>query len=114
MLESKEKYFNQVITTSQVGYEISEFAKSKNVSQIVIFTQDKIKKDMSWANSISDHVVILGDSEKAKDISSALDSINYLAQINADRDTLLIAYGGGSVSDHVGFVASIFNPHIGL
>ena len=108
MLESKEKYFNQVITTSQVGYEISEFAKSKNVSQIVIFTQDKIKKDMSWANSISDQVVMLSDSEKAKDISSALDSINYLAQINADRDTLLIAYGGGSVSDHVGFVASIF------
>ena len=112
MLETKEKYSNQVITTSRLGYEVNSFAQSVNISQIVIFTQDKIKKDMSWADNFSNHVVVLNDSEKAKDISSALDSINYLAQIKADRDTLLIAYGGGSVSDHVGFVASIFKRGI--
>ena len=112
MLETKEKYSNQVITTSRLGYEVNSFAQSVNISQIVIFTQDKIKKDMSWADNFSNHVVVLNDSEKAKDISSALDSINYLAQIKADRDTLLIAYGGGSVSDHVGFVASVFKRGI--
>ena len=112
MLEAKEKYSNQVITTSRLGYEVNSFAQSVNISQIVIFTQDKIKKDMSWADNFSNHVVVLNDSEKAKDISSALDSINYLAQIKADRNTLLIAYGGGSVSDHVGFVASVFKRGI--
>ena len=112
MLEAKEKYSNQVIITSRLGYEVDRFAQSANISQIVIFTQDNIKKDMSWATNFSNHVVVLNDSEKAKDISSALDSINYLAQIKADRDTLLIAYGGGSVSDHVGFVASVFKRGI--
>jgi len=112
MLEAKEKYSNQVIITSRLGYEVDRFAQSANISQIVIFTQDKIKKDMSWADNFSNHVVVLNDSEQAKDISSALDSINYLAQIKADRDTLLIAYGGGSVSDHVGFVASVFKRGI--
>ena len=112
MLEAKEKYSNQVITTSRLGYEVDSFAQSANISQIVIFTQDNIKKDMSWADNFSNHVVVLNDGEKAKDITSALDSINYLAQIKADRDTLLIAYGGGSVSDHVGFVASVFKRGI--
>ena len=112
MLEAKEKYSNQVITTSRLGYEVNKFAQSRNISQIVVFTQENIKKDMSWADNFSNHVVVLNDSEKAKDISSALDSINYLAQIKADRDTLLIAYGGGSVSDHVGFVASVFKRGI--
>ena len=112
MLEAKEKYSNQVITTSRLSYEVDSFAQSANISQIVFFTQENIKKDMSWADNFSNHVVVLNDSEKAKDISSALDSINYLAQIKADRDTLLIAYGGGSVSDHVGFVASVFKRGI--
>ena len=112
MLEAKEKYSNQVITTSRLGYEVNKFAQSRNISQIVVFTQENIKKDMSWADNFSNHVVVLNDSERAKDISSALDSINYLAQIKADRDTLLIAYGGGSVSDHVGFVASVFKRGI--
>ena len=107
MLEAKEKYSNQVIVTGRLGAEVDKFIQSGNVSKIVVFTQDKIKNDISWVHNISDQVVMLSDGEGAKDISSVIDSINYLAQIKADRNTLLIAFGGPWAKLNQAMIASL-------
>jgi len=108
MLETKSNILNQLIETDNLKREVSSFIQSEDVSRVVIFSQEKVKNSASWTQDISQDIFMLSDSEKAKDISSVIDSINYLAEIKADQNTLLIAYGGGSVSDHVGFIASIF------
>ena len=108
MLETKSNILNQLIETDNLKREVSSFIQSEDVSRVVIFIQEKVKNNASWTQDISQDIFMLSDSEKAKDISSVIDSINYLAEIKADQNTLLIAYGGGSVSDHVGFIASIF------
>ena len=112
MPEAKSNILNQLIQTDNLKREVGSFTQSENVSRVVIFSQEKVKSSAPWTLDISQDIFMLSDSEKAKDISSIIDSINYLAKINADRNTLLIAYGGGSVSDHVGFIASIFKRGI--
>ena len=96
---------------------IIEFIKSQKFSQIIIFTQKKVSNFSSQLldlliDEVKAKVFILDDGEKSKNISSAIDSISRLAQMRADHETLLIAYGGGTVSDHVGFVSSIFKRGI--
>ncbi len=46
--------------------------------------------------------------EASKNINTILDIVEALLKRGADRETLLIALGGGVVGDMVGFVASIF------
>ena len=93
--------------------DILSFLGSAKPTQIIIFTQEKVQatagdlleKIIKESNA---KLIVLEDGEGSKDIKSAMRSVSQLAQISADRETLLVAYGGGSVSDHVGFVASIF------
>ena len=104
---------NQMLIGKDMYSDISNFLESIKPTQIVIFTQEKIQQ---VAHKLLDEIInknrakliILDDGEGSKDISSMARSVAHLAQINADKKTLLVAYGGGSVSDHVGFVASIF------
>ena len=104
---------NQILIGHNICSEILSFLNSTNPTQVIIFTQEKVQMT---AGSLLKEVIketdakliLLEDGEDSKDIKSAVNSVAQLAQISADRETLLIAYGGGSVSDHVGFVASIF------
>ena len=108
---------DQMLIGKHMYSDISNFFESIKPTQIVIFTQEKISK---VAHKLLDEIInknrakliILDDGEGSKDISSMARSVAHLAQINADKKTLLVAYGGGSVSDHVGFVASIFKRGI--
>ena len=57
-------------------------------------------------------ILILPNGERAKDINSVVNSIKFLSELNCDKEALLISLGGGSVSDHTGFVASIYKRGI--
>jgi 3-dehydroquinate synthase len=46
--------------------------------------------------------------EASKNINCALDIVEKLLQMGADRSSMLIALGGGVVGDIVGFIASVF------
>ena len=103
----------KMIIGSNICSDILSFLGSASPTQVIIFTQKKVQvtagelleKIIKESNA---KLIVLEDGEKSKDIKSAMRSVFQLAQISADRETLLVAYGGGSVSDHVGFVASIF------
>ena len=106
----------QLLIGHSINDEIIEFINS-GFNKIIIFTQKKIKKSYNKTlnrliNKYKAEVFILDDGENSKSIANAIKSINYLSQIKADKNTLLVAYGGGSVTDHVGFIASIFKRGI--
>ena len=46
--------------------------------------------------------------EASKNINTALDIVAQLLKLGADRNSMLIAFGGGVVGDMVGFIASVF------
>ena len=105
---------SQIIIHYDISSYVIEFIESlKNVSNIVVFTQEKIQQSNSdllqkIENKVNLDTLILDDGESAKQIHRAMDSIESLINLESNRNTLLISYGGGTVSDHVGFIASIF------
>jgi 3-dehydroquinate synthase len=46
--------------------------------------------------------------EASKNINTALDIVAQLLELGADRNSMLIAFGGGVTGDMVGFIASVF------
>jgi 3-dehydroquinate synthase len=53
-------------------------------------------------------LIELPAGEASKNINTVVDVAGKLLELGADRNSLLIAFGGGVVGDIVGFVASIF------
>ncbi len=60
------------------------------------------------AKKLNAHLLFVPSGESAKSLSVVDVLQRNLAQLGADRETLLVAMGGGTVSDLVGFVASIY------
>ncbi|MFC2130930.1 3-dehydroquinate synthase [Bacteroidota bacterium] len=54
-------------------------------------------------------VVIIEPGEQSKSFSTIENISTELLNLNADRNTFLIGFGGGVVTDITGFVASIYN-----
>ncbi len=63
-------------------------------------------------NSLPIEILTIADGEKAKQLSVVEKLYKELMQLDANRNTLLIAFGGGTVSDVTGFIAATF--HRGL
>lgn len=106
-----------MVIAHNLNSHIVDFVKSGDFHQVIVFTQKKVRDHSTdmialFKNELKAQILDLHEGEKAKSIPSAMESISYLAQMSADKGTLLIAYGGGTVSDHVGFVASIFKRGI--
>src|SRR4030042_78016 len=58
------------------------------------------------------HEFILPDGEKYKNVNSALKTYNYLLKNAFDRSDMIIALGGGVISDLAGFAASTYKRGI--
>ena len=113
MINKKE----DLIIHENINSSLLNFIKSTKPTNIIVFTQEKIKHRASQIlDNISEHcdinIIILEDGEKAKEPNNAVTSIKLLTELNCDKESLLISLGGGSVSDHVGFVSSIFKRGI--
>lgn len=106
-----------LIIHEDINSSLIDFIELIKPTSIIIFTQAKVK---SKANQILDNIsenynvdiLILPNGERAKDFNSVVNSIKFLSGLNCDKEALLISLGGGSVSDHTGFVASIYKRGI--
>ena len=109
---------DQIVINCDVSSYVIEFIESlENVSNVVIFTQEEIQKSNSnllqkIKNKVNVDTLVLDNGESSKEIDKAIFSIESLINSGCDRNTLLVSYGGGAVSDHVGFIASIFKRGI--
>jgi 3-dehydroquinate synthase len=62
-----------------------------------------------WKNSLPNfHVVTVDDGEKFKNMDSILDILDFMLEKKLDRNTVVIAFGGGVVGDMAGFASSLF------
>ena len=87
----------------------------KNISKIILFSEEQILNlhsnlilDQIKNLEISIEIFKLKPGEKNKHISNLKEIFNFLVQINADRNCLIIAFGGGVVGDLAGFIASTY------
>ena len=62
----------------------------------------------SFPEAQSPTVLFIPSGEKHKRLATVADLAEQLAQAGADRDSLLIAFGGGVIGDMTGFLAAIY------
>ena len=78
-------------------------------SSIFIFTQDSCSIHLSSAdNNDLIKTFILKDKESCKSIDQLKEIFDFLTLNKCNKDSLIIGFGGGTVLDVVGFVASIY------
>ena len=85
-----EEIFNQI---PQDAYWITD-------SKIYSLWQNNWPKNLNW--------YVLPSDERTKSFESYLQCIEWLFSQNADRNTTLVALGGGVITDLVGYVASSY------
>ena len=90
-------------------------AKKHKAERYVVITDDCVgslygKKFLAGLAAVGLNVNLIEfpAGEASKNISTVLDISEKLLQLGADRETLLLALGGGVVGDITGFIASVF------
>ena len=78
----------------------------------VIITDKNTPKELLEQNKDSLIYFVSEPGEKAKQISEVENLISFLLKNNISKSDLLIAYGGGTITDLVGFVASTYKRGI--
>lgn len=101
-----EIYFkSQKSTVLFEPFDISTHVYNKN--NVVLITDEKVYA-LYKDKFIGQKKIILPEGEKCKNLEVVVYAINKLLEFKVDRDTSLIAIGGGAVCDFTGFLASVY------
>ena len=115
-----ERSYDIAITSDDPG-ALGPFARARSKASLaVIITDDRVRAHAdAVAASLAQagfrtarQVVPAGEASKALAVASSL--YDALAELQADRQTLIVAVGGGVVGDLAGFVAATFNRGLPL
>lgn len=94
---------------------LKEIVKKRKADRVVLVTSVKLKKKVGWAVEKMERLALPGmkiitipDGEKAKDWDILKKLLARFARLQLTKKSIVIALGGGTVSDLVGFACSIY------
>ena len=95
---------------------LNKLLKKEQPSSVCLVTSPALAKKLSWAikeikvtaTSRPIKIVLLPDGEKAKEWHELEGLLKKFTALNLDRDSIVIAFGGGTIGDIVGFAAGIY------
>ncbi|MCX6722372.1 MAG: 3-dehydroquinate synthase [Candidatus Staskawiczbacteria bacterium] len=94
---------------------LKEIVKARKTDMVVLVTSAVLAKKLGWAIqkikklALPKLVIItIPDGEKAKSWENAGKLLDKFLELHLTKKSLVLAMGGGSVSDSVGFVCSIY------
>jgi 3-dehydroquinate synthase len=99
----------------EVGGLLRQLAGAKKVSKLFVVTVSPVRR--KWGRRLSKTLssadcqamwLEMPDGETAKKLATVEKLATQLTESGADRDTLLLAFGGGVVGDVTGLLASLF------
>lgn len=98
---------------SDIIRQLSEHFRRQNISNVVVLTDENVEKHYpDYFSDLSEDVsvdkIVLPAGEQSKSIETTVQIWQYLADKQCDRNTFLLNFGGGTVSDLGGFVASTY------
>jgi len=106
----KTKFFNYTIEIgNKIFYKNLSSLKNKDTKNFIIIDTKVYNKFKRYFKSIENkkmHILKINGSEKIKTIESYWKIIIKLIELKIDRSSQIIAIGGGTIGDLVGFVAS--------
>ncbi len=92
--------------------ELNSLLKKEKPSHVCIVTTSTLRKRLSWAireiRSPRISIALVPGGEKAKEWDAIEKLLKKFSALGLDRNSAVIALGGGSVGDSVGFATSIY------
>lgn len=83
------------------------------VSDDFVFPIYKERIDSQFsANNVTPYYYIFPHGEQSKTIETACKIVSFLSDINADRGSVIVSFGGGVTGDLCGFVSSVYKRGI--
>lgn len=111
----------EIVVTSNEPEGVGPFARQRSRAKFVFLVTDEhvVVHAHAVATSLTSvgfdpRIVELKPGESTKCLASASDLYDRLADVQADRKTLVVAVGGGVIGDLAGFVAATFNRGLPL
>lgn len=97
--------------------QLDDHFRRENIRNVVILTDKNVDHLYGdYFSELSEQVavdkLVLRPGEKTKSIQTAAQAWNYLAEKQYDKDTFLLNFGGGVITDLGGFVASTYKRGI--
>ena len=102
------------VTSSLIPFLKKREERLKRQTKVLILSDARLDKECKQllgtlqSKKFDAHAILLPAGEGLKDIDQVYPIYGELLALKADRDTVLIALGGGSVGDTVGFVAATY------
>ena len=94
---------------------LPEVVKNAHTDHVVVITNTTLQKfypdlivNILKGSRVKVSLCVLPDGEKYKNLKTLSQILDFLMNVSANRQTLLIGFGGGVIGDMVGFAASIF------
>lgn len=97
--------------------QLTDFFQREGIRQVVILTDENVERHYAgyFADLQRDYFtdkIVIPAGEKSKSIDTAVSIWNYFADKQYDRNIFLLNFGGGTVCDLGGFVASTYKRGI--
>ena len=91
---------------------IHQILKEQKPSKFCLITSEKLFEKLNWAikeiGVKKAEIILIPDGEKAKEWKELEKLLKKFSELNLDRKSIVIALGGGTVGDIVGFASSIY------
>lgn len=90
--------------------ELRPFLKKAKPSKVLIVISQTLIRKLDWAIREIPHtnIITLPDGENAKEWKQIEILLKYFHKISLDRKSIVIALGGGTIGDVVGFASAIY------
>ncbi len=92
--------------------ELKNFLKRAAIERVYVVTSEELSRTLAWAVAElgidADHLILIPDGEQAKQWEEVEKLLLTFREKDIDRGCAVLALGGGTVGDPVGFAASIY------
>jgi len=103
-LKTGKEIKSKIIVSKDIN--LAKAIKDMHPDKYLLITDKNIYK--IFKDKIKKFDILLLNSERKKDLEESMIIINHLIKNNFSRKSLLIAFGGGKISDITGFTASVY------
>ena len=102
---------------TDIIWQLKTHFRQENIRNVVILSDENVERFYSGyfsdlAEWVSLDKIVLPAGESVKSIDSAIQIWHYFAEKQYDRDIFLLNFGGGTICDLGGFVASTYKRGI--
>ena len=91
---------------------IHKILEKNKPSKVCVVTSSKLVNKLNWAikeiGVPKSNIILIPDGEKSREWKELEKLLEKFSNLNLDRDCIVIALGGGTVGDMVGFACSIY------